>query len=79
MWQNLKNIINVTLFVFTSFVIWAVLYTRFNTYDGVFTHSVLSGFLLIVTTLILNFIGSGIFMQTMKRQNRAMAANEQRN
>lgn len=77
MTQKLKSIIKVTLFAFTSLIMWALLYTRFNTIDGVFTHSVLSGVLLVVPVLILNFIGSGIFMQTMQQQNREAIANEQ--
>ncbi|MFD3435385.1 hypothetical protein [Alteromonas macleodii] len=75
--QKPKSIIKVTLFAFTSLMMWALLYTGFNTNDGEFTHSVLSGVLLVVPVLILNFIGSRIFMQTMQQQNREAIANEQ--
>lgn len=77
--QKLKSIIKVTLFALTSLMMWALLYTLFNTNDGVFTHSVLSGFLLVVPVLIINFIGGDIFMKTMQQQKRKAIQNEQGN
>lgn len=76
--KKMKNVIKVALFTLSSLVFWVLLYTRFNT-NHVLTHSVLSGILLVLPVLILNYIGSGIFMQTMRQQNRAMAEREQRN
>lgn len=59
----------VCLFLFSSFMMWGVLYALINTKDGVVTHSILSGVFLVAPVLILNFIGSQIFMQTMRQQD----------
>lgn len=68
--KKTKTIIKIALFTFSSLVFWMLLYTRFNTNHGVLTHNVLSGLLLVLPVLILKYIGSGIFMQTMRQQNQ---------
>jgi hypothetical protein len=64
--------VKLALFSTTSIIMWALLYVQFNSFDGILVHSFVSGAVLVVPVLILNFIFSQIFLQTMRTQNRAM-------
>lgn len=64
--------VKLALFSTTSIIMWALLYVQFNSFDGILVHSFVSGSMLVVPVLILNFIASQIFLQTMRTQNRAM-------
>lgn len=71
--KKIISIIKIALFTFSSLVFWGLLYTLLNTKNGVITHNVLSGLMLVLPVLILNFIFSGILIQTMRHQNQARA------
>ena len=65
------SLLKIFIYILTSTVMWGVLYLKLNSNEGVFTHSVLSGVLLIAPILVLNFILFGMFVQIMREQNQA--------
>jgi len=58
------------LFFISSITMWPLMYVLINTSNGNFSHNFLSGLLIVVPVLILNFFGSAVFMQAMSEQDK---------